>query len=279
MIAHCAPDAPSGEPSRPADRPLLGRRIVVTQATHQAAELANLLSHQGAIPLLYPCIAIQPPADTTQLDEALLRAAEGDFDWMVVTSANTVRILAQRLAALDRSPQALSHTRIATVGAATAAAVHDLLGLEVALTPENEVAEGLADRLAAALHPGDRVFLPQAALARPVLARRLAAAGGAVTQIAAYETVRGEGGVDLPGLLARRAVDAVTLASSSAFHNLLARLQQEDGDPATLHPVCLACIGPVTAKTVREAGYAAAVVAEEQSLEGLVSALAHYFSQ
>ncbi len=237
-------------PTPNALRPLLGRQVVVTQAAEQTPELAALLAQAGATPLHYPCLAIQPPADTRTLDQALQSAASGGCDWLVLTSANAVRSVATRLAALELAPQQLAGVRVATVGAATAAAVRAQLGLEVRLTPVEEVAEGLAAALEAALQPGARVLLPQAALARDVLVQRLKATGATVTHVVAYETVRGAGGVDLPALLAQRAIDAVTLASSSAFTFL---------------------------RTVREAGFTPAVVAPQQSLEGLVAALVDYF--
>lgn len=264
-------------PTPDALRPLLGRQVVVTQAAEQAPELAALLAQAGATPLHYPCLAIQPPADTRTLDQALRSAANGGSDWLVLTSANAVRSVATRLAALEIAPQQLAGVRVATVGAATAAAVRAQLGLEVRLTPVEEVAEGLAAALEAALQPGARVLLPQAALARDVLVQRLKATGATVTHVVAYETVRGSGGVDLPELLMRGTVDAVTLASSSAFTFLCERLAHEGGDLAALNRVCLACIGPITARTVRDAGFTPAVVAPQQSLEGLVAALAGYF--
>lgn len=256
---------------------LRGRRVVVTQASHQAPVFAELLATRGATALLYPCIAIVPPADLTELDATLLRAAAGDFDWLVLTSANTVLLVAGRLQAQGLSPRAYQHVRIATVGAATAEAVAEQLGLAVTLVPDEQVAEGLAMSLLPVLQPGARILLPQAELARPVLSERLTAAGACVTQVLAYRTVRGTGGVDLPTLLAEHEVDAITLTSSSTFRYLLERLADECGNPALLHQVCLACIGPVTAETVRNAGFQPGVVARDQSLAGLIAALAGYF--
>ncbi|MCS6827774.1 MAG: uroporphyrinogen-III synthase [Caldilinea sp.] len=258
---------------------LQGRRVVITQAAHQASAFAALLERWGALPLLYPCLAIQLPADSTALDQSLRAAAQGGFDWLVLTSANTVRILAQRLAALDISPQQLGGVRIAVVGAATARSVQEELGLHVALVSQEEVAEGLAAALEPVARPGERILLPQSALARDVLFKRLTAIGASVHPIVAYETVRGAGGVDLPDLLAQGRVDAVTLASASALRFLLERLTDEGGDPALLHSVCLACIGPMTARAVQEAGFTPAVVSTQQSLEGLAAALAAYFTR
>lgn len=267
---------PTSPPARaPAFR---GQRIVVTQATHQAPAFAALLKQWGAVPLLYPCIAIQPPADPTPLDSSLRLAAQGGFDWLVLTSANAVRIVAQRLAALEIAPQRLNSLRIAVVGAATARCVQEELGLDVTVAPQEEVAEGLADALETVVRPNDRILLPQSALARDVLRRRLAAIGASVHPVVAYETVRGTGGVDLPALLAQRQVDAVTLASASAFRFLLERLTHEGGAPAQLHGFCLACIGPTTARAVQEAGFTPAVISVQHSLEGLALALVDYFA-
>ncbi len=46
---------------------LRGKRIVNTRALHQAADFDALLTKYGAVPISYPCIVIEPPADTTQL--------------------------------------------------------------------------------------------------------------------------------------------------------------------------------------------------------------------
>jgi uroporphyrinogen III methyltransferase / synthase len=123
--------------------------------------------------------------------------------------------------------------------------------------------------------------VPQADIARPVLVQMLAEAGFEVTPIAAYRTSTGQGGVDLAALLAasqgQKGVDAITFTSSSTVRNLLARLEEEGGDRRRLEGVVLACIGPVTADTLQDAGLPPTVVATEQSLEGLVEALIAYY--
>jgi len=258
---------------------LCGKRVVVTQAVHQAPELCSLLRSRGAESLLYPCIAIEPPMDTAALDAALRQAVAGEFDWLVATSANTVMLLSQRLAALGVSPRSLGRLRIAAVGPPTAEAVYTHWGLRVALVPEDHVAEGLAAALLAVLSPGQRVLLPQADAARPVMAQQLAAAGVDVTSVVAYRTTIGRGGVDLAGLIARGEVDAILLTSSSTARNLLARLQADGGELSLPEGVRIVCLGPITADTARELGLPVTAVATTQSLEGLVEALAHTWKE
>jgi uroporphyrinogen-III synthase len=69
-------------------------------------------------------------------------------------------------------------------------------------------------------------------------------------------------------------IDAVTFTSSSTvrfFHQLFPDLSYEG--------VTVACIGPVTAATARELGLPVSVVAEEQSVRGLVRSLATFLDR
>jgi uroporphyrinogen-III synthase len=254
---------------------MTGKRVVVTRAQDQAAALSALLRSRGAEPLLYPCIAIAPPQQTAPLDTALQAAAAGAFDWLVVTSTNTVRAIAQRLTTLGLTLTPHSTLAVAAVGPATAQSVQHRLGLPVHVVPETYVAEALAQVLQPVSQR--RILLPQADLAPPVLAQKLAAAGAYVTAVTAYRTVPGHGGVDLPALLATAQVDAITFTSPSTVRNCLRRLADAGGDPGHLARVCVACLGPVTAQTAQACGLAVAVMPPGHTLEGLVTALATYF--
>jgi uroporphyrinogen-III synthase len=257
--------------------PLDGKRVVNTRARHQAAELDRLLLARGAKPVAYPCIDIALPEDTRPLDDALRAAVQGEFDWLVFTSANTVLSLSRRVEALGVNKSKLRGVKIAAIGPATAEAVRTLLGLEVSLLPEEHVAESLVEALRIA--PGARVLLPQSDLARPVLAVGLTLAGLVVSAVVTYRTVIGSGGADVPALLDAGQIDVVTFTSSSTVENFLIRLSRESGDRASLADVCLACIGPVTAGTAVEHGLSVDVMPTEHILEGLVRDLEVYFME
>ncbi len=257
---------------------LVGRRIVMTRAATQADELDALLRQHGAEPLPYPCIAFAPPEDTGPFDAALRAATAGAFDWLAFTSSNGVTALAERLAALQIEPSALRTCAIAATGMATAQAVERTLGLAVALTPPEAVAEALATALIAQMPTGGRLLLCQADLARPTLAETLRAAGWSVTTVVAYRTVLGSGGIHLTTWLAAGAVDAITFTSPSTVRNLVQRLEAEGGRLADLAGVCIACLGPVTAAAARQLGLAVHVLPTGQTMAALVEALARYFA-
>jgi len=256
---------------------LAGKYIVITRAMHQAGEFERLLQSRGAAPLHYPCIAIAPPEDASLLDSALLQAAQGNFDWLVLTSTNSVFALAQRLEILKISTDDLKNLSLATVGPATAEATRNLLKLETAVIPEEYSAEALVY----ALRPrsGMRVLLPQADLARPTMMEGLIAAGATVTTVIAYRTVQGRGGIDLPARLAGKQIDAITFTSPSTVRNFLERLRAEGGDLDKLRDVIVACIGPTTAEAARELGLTVAVLPAEHTAEGLVDELERHFER
>jgi len=263
-----------GRLARQAGSGLAGKRVVVTRAAHQAAEMSDLLRQAGATPLLYPCLAITPPEDTGTLDTALRTAAAGGYDRLLLTSANTVHVLAERLAALELS---LAGLAAAAVGPKTAQAAEALLGINVTLVADKHVAESLAEDLSPA--SGERLLLPQSALARPLLAERLRADGALVDVVEAYDTGLGQGGDPVPALLGDGQIDAITFTSSSTVTNFLKRLDQEGGQRDHLALVCLAAIGPVTAATMTEVHLPVDVMPAEYTLAGLVVALEAYFTR
>src|SRR6516225_4976778 len=112
------------------DRPLFGRRIVVTRSREQAGELVDLLEERGAEPIVAPTIRIAPPEDTHALDRACANAAS--YDWLVFTSANGVDAFLGRLvAAFDI--RELKGVRVCAVGASTADRI-ERYGIRVDLT-------------------------------------------------------------------------------------------------------------------------------------------------
>ena len=252
---------------------LRGRRVLNTRAVHQAAELDALLSARGALPLAYPCIRIEPPQDCSALDEALREAVAGGFDWLLLTSVNAVYAITSRLAALGLGALP-ADLHVAAIGSGTAQAAERQLRLLAGLVPDDARAEALL--AAFPQQRGLRVLLPQAELARPLLARELAERACLVSPVA-YRTLVGSGGVDLRTLLAAGRVDVVALTSPSTARNLAARLAPDEVSLRALAAVPVACIGPLTAEAAVQLG-SPIVEAREQSLAGLVDALETLFS-
>jgi uroporphyrinogen-III synthase len=248
--------------------PLAGRRIVVTRAQRQSGGLRERLEQQGAEVLLLPTIEIVPPDSYEPLDGAL-RLPE-QFHWLVLTSANAVRVIGERLGALGLLAKSLAQLRCAAVGPSTAEALRSI-GLAVEVIPERYVGEALAATLADRVR-GQRVLLVRANAARDVVPDALSAAGATLTVVDAYRTV-----VPADAVVRARVIfgdeplpDAVVFTSGSTVMLLLDVLHEA----GLAFPPQVACvsIGPVTSAALREARLPIAAEAEMASLDGLVDA-------
>src|SRR5271156_105787 len=101
---------------------LAGKRILVTRARSQASQLTVALREAGAESIEIPAIAIVPPHSYAHIDGAL--GALKEFDWLVFTSANAVRVFCERALYAGVHP-ATYGLQIACVGPSTADAVRD----------------------------------------------------------------------------------------------------------------------------------------------------------
>jgi uroporphyrinogen III methyltransferase / synthase len=245
------------------NRPLFGRRVVVTRAREQAGELVTRLQAQGAATVEVPAIEIHGPADG---GAALAAAVDrlGDYDWVVLTSPNGARRLLDAVRERGRDARAFAGSRLAAIGPGTAEA---LAGgnLTVDLVPPRFVAESLLEAMPAAGATGARLLLVRAAVARDVLPEGLRGRGWDVDVVEAYRTEQAPLAEDQAAAVA--AADVVTFTSSSTVGNFLAAL---GGRPM---PPVVAAIGPITAATARENGLEVDVQAEVHTIDGLVDAL------
>ncbi|BCW49143.1 uroporphyrinogen-III synthase [Arthrobacter sp. StoSoilB13] len=191
---------------------LVGRRVLITRSADRARPLASLLHTLGAEPLVLPLIDFERAEDQASLNAALDQLAAGYFDWMVVSSITTVRVLLEKAAERGTLPANLvpSRTRVATIGPSSQR-ILEAIGLTVSLAPTDLQSAG---GLVTLWEPEPaRVLLPQADIAGPGLRDGLASKGAEVTSVTAYHTV------DYPartGLRLKAELPAVVVHSGSA---------------------------------------------------------------
>jgi len=249
-------------------RPLTGKRILVTRPRAQAAALCDKLAALGAEPIVFPTIDIAPLEDHTALDRAI--AGLSSYPWVVFTSVNGVAAVWDRLAAMGKDGCAFDGIQVAAIGPATAHALGKR-GVQAQFIPDEYVAEAIVEGIGDV--QGRRILLPRADIARETLALELEGRGAVVDEIAAYRTL--PAAPDPTGLAElRHGVDAITFTSSSTVRNFVALMGRDGLSSNTV----VACIGPITANTARELGFRVDVVATEYTMDGLVRALADYFS-
>ncbi len=238
-------------------RPLFGRRILVTRPAEQCESLAQPLRELGAEVLHQAAIRIEPIDDFTLLDAAIARLHE--FAWVVFSSSNGVRMLLERLLATGGDARSFGPCRLAAMGPGTAEEL-SRYSLRANLLPRDEFrAEALAKELIQS-EPiqGQRVLLIRASRGREVLAEELTQAGAQVEQVVAYNSLDvSQPEPQVQALLAAGKLDWVTVTSSAIARSLVQLFGEE------LKKSRLASISPITSQTLRELGYEPAAEAQD----------------
>ncbi len=328
--------------------PLAGRRVLVTRAANQAGKLSEGLRALGAEPVEVPVIEIQPPSDFAPLDRALRELAvhhighpergrrddrvEGPasrsiskndaghnperqlpYDWLILTSANTVRALADRAQVLGLT--LVGAFQVAAIGEATADAARHA-GLAVALVPESYVAESLVaellqrghevsgheneasgatlsrkhevsghdfsrakqyDNKSGALAPAGVLLGQRILIARAAIARDVIPhalrAAGATVDV--VDAYRNVMPESAPELVRDALQKGIAAAAftSSSSVTHLADAARHAGIAFPFAGVAAISIGPITSKTLRDLGWEPAAEASPSDVSGLIQAI------
>jgi uroporphyrinogen-III synthase len=245
------------------DRPLRGWRVLVPRGGPWGHGVAADLRARGANPVVAPSINFAGTADEAALNEALTRLAAGAYDWMSVTSATTVDVLAAHRVVIPE------RTRIAAVGETTAAAL-GAAGYDVDFVPRRDnSASGLLAEWGEATGGVVplRILALRSDIAKPVLTDGLRASGHDVDSVIAYRTVGVPIAPDTIAAVAAGQFDAILITSGSVANQISVQIG--------LIPsrTVIACIGPRTAVDAEAAGLRVDLVARARSSESLIDTL------
>jgi len=257
------------------NRPLSGRRIIVTRSADQAGEFSAMLTSRGATVLECPTIQLVEPPSWAELDAALGHLA--GFNWLVLTSVNAVRFFFQRLNTLGLDARAVGSCKVCAVGPRTAEVIAEH-GIRPDLMPTDYKAEALVAEFAKLEISGQRILFPRADRAREVIPRELEQMGAHVTAPVIYRNILPERLCPETLLaLEKRCVDCITFTSSSTVLNM-AELLGADLLANMLNGVAVASIGPITSRTCRDLGLKVDIQPDRFTLPALSDAIQHYFS-
>jgi uroporphyrinogen III methyltransferase/synthase len=253
--------------------PLQGKKLLVTRARDQAADLVRQIEALGGTALEFPVIQIVPPDETAlfRFDQVLRQIQ--DFTWLVFTSVPGVQAFWSRLQHHRIDIRNLAGLKIAAIGAVTQGKLAEI-GLQVDFLPDCYHSEELLTGLLQITGPSDRVLLVRGDLASDVLPSGLQKAGISLTEVIAYRTQREQ---QLPGELGQAleagAIDYLLFTSPSTVRHCFALLHW---DAPRAMKAKIACIGPVTADAVTQSGWPVTLVATVHTTEGLLQQILKY---
>jgi uroporphyrinogen III methyltransferase/synthase len=253
------------------NRPLFGKKIVVTRTRQQVGVLSRKLRDLGADVIELPTIRIEEPLDMLGFGELVQDCHK--YEWIVFTSPNGVDAFFKMFDKLFNDARCIGGVRIACIGPGTAEKVR-ARHLAVDLMPEKDfVAEGLVKAL------GDQqsmehvsVLWVKAEETRDVITKELMKMGAIVDEAIAYRTVpEKDDNLEALARLKEEGADMITFTSASTVDHFMAL-----GVP--LPEGCkVASIGPVTSTAVKKHGLKIDIAAEVHSIPGLVDAIERYW--
>ncbi len=244
-------------------RPLAEWRILVPRGGSWGDRVAALIREHGGIPVVAPMLNFASAENPVTLANALYELQDGQFDWVVLTSATTVDVL------VSQGTRIPDRTRVAAVGETTAAAL-TLAGYRVDFVPTaDNSARGLVKEWPESDIRG-RVLVPQSDIAEPTLVAGLTKLGFSAEYVTAYRTVGVPVSPEVAADVASGRIGALLITSGSVARQVAAQLMPlPDG-------TVLVCIGPRTAFDTRAAGLPVHAIAEERTSESLIAALVDY---
>ena len=251
------------------NRPLFGKRVVVTRTREQAGVLSRQLADLGADVIELPTIRIDPPKD--RLEFAHMVAEAHSYDWLIFTSPNGVERFFDAFFQAYGDARCLGNPRIAAIGPGTAAKIKEYR-FTVDLIPERFVAEGLIEAFQKESVENLTMLWVKAEETRDVISKELMAMGAIIDECIAYRTVaETEDPTGAAARLREDGADVITFTSSStADHFIDMGIPWPEG--------CLAAsIGPVTSKTLREHGHPPEIEAARHDIPGLIEAIVDHF--
>jgi uroporphyrinogen III methyltransferase/synthase len=257
------------------ERPLFGKRILVTRAREQASEFVERLKNLGAEPIEIPAVDIQPPKSWKKFDSMVKGIAS--YDWVIFTSVNGVRAVADRLRKLELEfSKVFRAVSLCAIGPRTAEEI-ELQGSKVKRVPSEYRAESILEAFSSLSLKGKRFLIPRPEIARDLLPRELQKRGAKVDVVDVYRTVPVRiDSRDLKKRLKSKEIDVLTFTSSSTVHSF-ARHFERKGLKTWIDGAVVACIGPVTEETARSYGLRPEIVAKEHTIGGLTQAIVDYF--
>jgi len=258
------------------DKPLFGKRIMVTRPGDQAQEMYRLLREKGAEVQPYPTIATEEHHDESTW--TIIKNVKSDVKWLVFTSENGVRYFVRQLLDHLGDIRKLAEYNIAAMGHGTARALKQY-HLKADFIPEATTSNGLARELAA--HPSvsnSTVIRVCGNLESDTVTETLAQSGADAIPLQVFHTVYPAWPQDYKDKLLNYPPDAVIFTSGRGVEGLFKNLSQIEAD-AILADAQIISIGPMTSRRVKAHGLTVSFESNTPAIPALVDELAAFMQE
>lgn len=250
-------------------KPLFGKTILVTRDRRGNADFAAKIISRAGNPVEFPTVKIEPLIGKNDFLQALAKFSE--YDWIIFTSPNGVRIFFDFLHSLAKDARVFASAKIAAVGTETAAKLADF-GISPDFVPTIFTTKELAGQLICFTNLRDKkILLLRSKVASNELVELLRQAGAEIDSVPLYTIVTGKNDCTwLTGKMSKGEIDWLTFTSPSCVR---AFFEQIRPDLVKSGSVKVASIGPVTSAQLERLGVRIDTRAAEHTIDGLLDAI------
>lgn len=254
------------------NRPLSGKRVVITRSRGDQSKLAHLLEHAGAEVIRLPLIQVEYGVDAVAAEDVWSELSR--YEWIVFTSAHGVEGFFKEFFRKYKDLRCLGPMRIACVGKATARAV-EKYHLEVDVVPEVFQADALAqDIMDFGSIEHTQILVVAGNKNDPSLVQTLEEQGRALVDVfQVYKTSKADISEDADVQSFRAAgADAIVFTSGSTVDSFIEQAEQLVLAKEARRPK-FCSIGPITSDKLRSKKLPVDIQSPEASLSVLVESL------
>jgi len=250
-------------------KPLFGRTILVARDLAGNADTAGKIVARGGNPVEFTTISIQPLTDRDEFLQVLTELTS--YDWVIFTSPNGVSVFFDALSAFGKDARVFGSTRLATLGAKTAASL-ERYGIKADFVPTVFTGYELGVQLAALANLQEKkVLLLRSELASNELVDVLQQAGAQVRDVSIYTAVPQQGdAASLEEQIRLGQIHWLTFASPSSVRSFFEQVRSEVVNAGSAK---VASIGPVTSRDLVKLGVRIDVEATEHTTDGMLDAI------
>ncbi|MGB8227461.1 MAG: uroporphyrinogen-III C-methyltransferase [Sedimentisphaerales bacterium] len=246
------------------NRPLFGKRILITRDSPGNAELACKLAARGAEAINCPTFEIQDLTGSKSFGKVVNEIK--NYDWVFFTSPTGVRLFFKAAKKLNKDARIFASAKIACIGSETANALEDF-GMKTDFVPKFFTSGQLAKSFIKKYKPaGKKILLLRSALADSVLAEKLKSAKAKIKQVSIYTAKKIENNSKE---IIKIDLDWIIFASSFAVECFFRDFKPRD----ISKKIKIASIGLITSNTLKKFGIKPDIESKEHTIDGLIEAM------
>lgn len=246
-------------------KPLHGKRIVVTRATSQSSSMLNKIRELGGSPIALPMIKIEKLNPIDEIKRVM--KSLNTYNYVVFTSVNGINRFFEELEKYGKDARSLGGVKVVCVGEPT----RELLmtkGIRADFVPDRFVAEGVLELLKPMVKSDDRILIPRAFGARPLLVEELEKKCF-VNELQLYETVGAKLDDDFINDTLEN-VDYITFTSASTVRYFA---EVMNGKFEKLGNTRFISIGPITSEEAKKYGLSIYKEAKVHTIDGIINTI------